>query len=57
MENLLMLYVAQHGLHFKFDSYIYELASLPGRFHLQCFITCSMQIRRGKAWEIWSLHG
>ena len=30
------------------------LASFPGCSHLQNLITCSMQIRRGKAWEIWS---
>ena len=28
-----------------------ELASFPGRFYLQFLITCSMQKRRGKAWE------
>ena len=26
----------------------------PGRSHLQYLIAYSMQIRRGKAWEIWS---
>ena len=30
------------------------LASFPGRSHLQYLIAYSMQIRRGKAWEIWS---
>ena len=25
----------------------------PGCSHLQYLITCSIQIRRGKAWEIW----
>jgi len=31
------------------------LSSLvPGRSHLQYLIAYSMQIRRGKAWEIWS---
>jgi len=29
-----------------------ELASFPGRSHLQYLIAYSMQIRRGKAWEI-----
>ena len=28
-----------------------ELASFPGHSHLQFLITCSMQKRRGKAWE------
>ena len=28
--------------------------SFSGRSHLQSWITCSMQTRRGKAWEIWS---
>ena len=31
-----------------------QLASFPGYSHLQYLIACSMQIRRGKAWEIWS---
>ena len=31
-------------------------ASFPGHSYLQYLITCSMQIQRGKAWEIW-LHG
>ena len=31
------------------------LALFPGRSHLQYLITYSMQIRRGKAWEIWLL--
>jgi len=30
------------------------VASFPGRSHLQYLIAYSMQIRRGKAWEIWS---
>jgi len=30
----------------------YTLASFPGRSHLQYLIAYSMQIRRGKAWEI-----
>ena len=30
------------------------LASFPGRSHLQYLIAYSMQIRRGKVWEIWS---
>ena len=30
------------------------IASFPGRSHLQYLIACSMQIRRRKAWEIWS---
>ena len=30
------------------------VASFPGRSHLQYLIACSMQIWRGKAWEIWS---
>ena len=30
------------------------LASFPGRSHLQYLIAYSMQIWRGKAWEIWS---
>ena len=29
-----------------------KVASFPGRFHLQYLIAYSMQIRRGKAWEI-----
>jgi len=29
-----------------------SLASFPGRSHLQYLIACSMQIRRGNAWEI-----
>ena len=32
----------------------YVVASFPGRSHLQYLIAYSMQIRRGKAWEIWS---
>jgi len=31
-----------------------DVASLPGRSHLQYLIAYSVQIRRGKAWEIWS---
>ena len=31
-----------------------SVASFPGRSHLQYLIAYSMQIRRGKAWEIWS---
>ena len=31
-----------------------NLASFPGHSHLQYLIACSMQIWRGKAWEIWS---
>ena len=34
--------------------HITGLASFPGRSHLQYLIAYSMQIRRGKAWEIWS---
>jgi len=30
------------------------VASFPGRSHLQYLIAYSMQIWRGKAWEIWS---
>jgi len=30
------------------------LASFPGLSHLQYLIAYSMQIQRGKAWEIWS---
>jgi len=30
------------------------VASFPGRSHLRYFFTSSMQIWRGKAWEIWS---
>ena len=33
------------------DNYV---ASFPGRSHLQYLIAYSMQIRSGKAWEIWS---
>ena len=29
-------------------------ASFPGRSHHPCLIACSMQIRRGRAWDIWS---
>ena len=28
---------------------------VPGHYHLQSLITCSVQIRRGKDWEIWSM--
>jgi len=38
----------QHTLAIK------HVASFPGRSHFQYLITYSMQIRRGKAWEIWS---
>ena len=31
-----------------------SLPSFPGHSHLQYLIDYSMQIRRGKAWEIWS---
>ena len=31
-----------------------SVASFPGCSHLQNLIACSMQIRRGKTWEIWS---
>ena len=31
-----------------------SVASFPGLSHLQYLMTYSMQIRRGKAWEIWS---
>ena len=31
-----------------------RLALFPARSHLQYLIAYSMQIRRGKAWEIWS---
>ena len=31
-----------------------SVASFPGRSHLKYLIAYSMQIRRGKAWEIWS---
>ena len=31
---------------------LFYLASFPGCSHLQYLIACSMQIRRGKAWEI-----
>ena len=27
---------------------------VPGRSHIQSLIACSIQIRRGKAWETWS---
>ena len=30
-----------------------EVALFPGHSHLQWLILCSMQIQRGKAWEIW----
>ena len=30
------------------------VASFPGPSHLQYLVTCRMQMRRGKAWEIWS---
>ena len=30
------------------------VASFPGCFNLQSLIACSMQLWRGKAWEIWS---
>ena len=36
--------------HYGVDS----VASFPGRSHLQYLIAYSMQIRMGKAWEIWS---
>ena len=32
----------------------FRLASFPGLLHLQFLIACSMQNRRGKAWEIFS---
>ena len=31
-----------------------NIASFQGHCHLQCLITCSTQIWRGKVWEIWS---
>ena len=29
------------------------VASFPGHSHLQSLISCSVQVWRGKAWEIW----
>ena len=34
---------------------VFLIASFPDHSHLQYFISCSMQIWRGKAWKIWSL--
>jgi len=42
----------QESLQLYLDQY--TIASFSGRSHLQSFITNSMQIQRGKAWEIWS---
>jgi len=33
------------------------LALFPGCSHFQYLITCSKQIQRGKAWEIWGDRG
>ena len=33
---------------------VLAVAPIPGCSHLQYFIACSMQMWRGKAWEIWS---
>jgi len=37
---------------FVFHGHLSNLAPFPGCLHLQSLITCSMQVRRGKAWEI-----
>jgi len=47
-----------HALHTFVEAfqgcYKDRVASFPGRSHLQYLIAYRMQIRRGKAWEIWS---
>jgi len=43
-------------VHIKFQN-AENVASFPGRSHLQCLIAYSMQICSEKAWEIWSWSG
>ena len=39
-----------------FQNHVQQIVHIfvPRPFHLQSLITCSVQIRKGKAWEIWS---
>ena len=36
------------------SSNVFGVVSFPDHSHLQSSITCSMQIWKGKSWEIWS---